>query len=93
MDIHNIGNIHLYLGDALDCYSKWKSPTIIMSDGAFGISGFKGIHLQQLQATLDVHATTAPEANETPGRDFDGADDIAREEVCNPAKPLEGGRF
>lgn len=42
MDIHNIGNIHLYLGDALDCYSEWKSPTIIMSDGAFGISGFKG---------------------------------------------------
>jgi len=29
-------------GNSLDFYSKWKSPTTIISDGAYGIGGFEG---------------------------------------------------
>jgi site-specific DNA-methyltransferase (adenine-specific) len=36
------GEIHLYLGDSLDYYSIWEPPTVIVSDGAYGILGFEG---------------------------------------------------
>ncbi|EYF00221.1 Putative methyltransferase [Chondromyces apiculatus DSM 436] len=32
----------LVLGDALDHYGAWPSPTVIVSDGAYGVSGFPG---------------------------------------------------
>lgn len=36
------GTINLYCGDALKLYDKWKSPTVIISDGPYGINGFPG---------------------------------------------------
>ena len=36
------GNINLFLGDSLDHYDQWESPTTIISDGAYGILGFEG---------------------------------------------------
>lgn len=30
------------LADALDCYASWPSPTVIVSDGAYGVAGFPG---------------------------------------------------
>jgi site-specific DNA-methyltransferase (adenine-specific) len=32
----------LVLGDALDHYASWPAPTVIVSDGAYGVSGFPG---------------------------------------------------
>ena len=32
----------LFLGDALQLYSQWPSPVVIVSDGAYGVSGFPG---------------------------------------------------
>lgn len=32
----------LTFGDALDQYASWPSPTVIVSDGAYGVSGFPG---------------------------------------------------
>jgi site-specific DNA-methyltransferase (adenine-specific) len=32
----------LHLGDALDAYDGWPSPTTIISDGAYGVRGFHG---------------------------------------------------
>lgn len=32
----------IYLGDALELYGHWPSPTVIVSDGAYGVSGFPG---------------------------------------------------
>jgi site-specific DNA-methyltransferase (adenine-specific) len=32
----------IVLGNALDCYSTWASPTIIVSDGPYGIGGYDG---------------------------------------------------
>lgn len=34
--------ITIYNGDALQFYKDWKTPTMIMCDGPYGISGFKG---------------------------------------------------
>ena len=36
------GGVDFFCGDALNLYSKWTSPTIIMSDGPYGVSGFPG---------------------------------------------------
>lgn len=33
---------NLVLGDALDHYDAWPSPTVIVSDGAYGVAGFPG---------------------------------------------------
>ncbi|XXR96410.1 DNA methyltransferase [Sorangium sp. So ce426] len=37
-------NLHptLTLGDALEHYASWPRPTVIVSDGAYGVSGFPG---------------------------------------------------
>lgn len=32
----------LHLGDALDAYSSWETPDLIISDGAYGVKGFPG---------------------------------------------------
>jgi site-specific DNA-methyltransferase (adenine-specific) len=32
----------LHFGDSLDFYSSWPSPTVIVSDGGYGVLGFEG---------------------------------------------------
>lgn len=34
--------VSLYYGDSLDFYSTWRRPTVIVSDGAYGVLGFEG---------------------------------------------------
>lgn len=34
--------VSLHLGDSLDLYSGWDKPTVIVSDGAYGVLGFEG---------------------------------------------------
>lgn len=34
--------VHLELGDSLDAYGHWPAPTVIVSDGAYGVLGFEG---------------------------------------------------
>jgi hypothetical protein len=36
------GRAQLELGDALDFYGSWPAPTVIISDGAYGVGGFDG---------------------------------------------------
>lgn len=35
-------NVNLFLGNSLDYYEEWESPTCIISDGAYGVLGFQG---------------------------------------------------
>lgn len=35
-------NLNLSCGNSLDFYDKWEAPTVIISDGAYGILGFEG---------------------------------------------------
>jgi site-specific DNA-methyltransferase (adenine-specific) len=34
--------VELFLGDALSHYPRWPTPVVIVSDGAYGVSGFPG---------------------------------------------------
>ncbi|MEA5421540.1 DNA methyltransferase [Spirulina sp. CCNP1310] len=34
--------VSLFLGDSLDYYKNWEQPTVIISDGAYGVLGFEG---------------------------------------------------
>jgi hypothetical protein len=34
--------VSLALGNSLDHYTRWETPTVIVSDGAYGILGFEG---------------------------------------------------
>lgn len=36
------GDANLFFGDSLEVYNEWESPTVIVSDGAYGILGFDG---------------------------------------------------
>lgn len=36
------GSVTLCLGDSLNHYAGWETPTVIVSDGAYGILGFEG---------------------------------------------------
>lgn len=36
------GNVNLFCDDSLNLYKKWPSPTVIISDGGYGILGFDG---------------------------------------------------
>lgn len=36
------GTIHLFCGDTLEFYDEWESPTVIISDGPYGVNGFPG---------------------------------------------------
>jgi len=36
------GTIHVFLGDSLDHYASWLTPTVIISDGGYGVLGFDG---------------------------------------------------
>lgn len=33
---------HLFHGNVLETYTKWRSPDVIISDGAYGVRGFRG---------------------------------------------------
>lgn len=35
-------SVSLHLGDSLELYSGWDRPTVIVSDGAYGVLGFEG---------------------------------------------------
>src|ERR1700742_1247127 len=37
-----IGRASLHLGGALDCYAAWPTPSVIVSDGPYGVSGYPG---------------------------------------------------
>ncbi|RWX45928.1 hypothetical protein VT99_12453, partial [Candidatus Electrothrix marina] len=32
----------VYLGDSLQLYKQWPSPTVIISDGPYGLGSYKG---------------------------------------------------
>ncbi|MGH2413702.1 MAG: hypothetical protein ACRDEA_08430 [Microcystaceae cyanobacterium] len=34
--------VALYLGDSLEHYVNWEKPTVIISDGGYGVLGFEG---------------------------------------------------
>ena len=34
--------VQLHYGDTLNCYESWPSPTVIVSDGGYGVLGFEG---------------------------------------------------
>jgi len=36
------GDVKYYHNDALEVYSRWDSPDVIVSDGAYSVSGFPG---------------------------------------------------
>lgn len=36
------GSIHLFCGDSLELYDGWETPTVIISDGPYGVNGFQG---------------------------------------------------
>lgn len=36
------GKVNVRLGDSLDAYARWSQPTVIVSDGAYGVLGFEG---------------------------------------------------
>lgn len=35
-------HVSLFLGDSLEFYKSWEQPTVIVSDGAYGVLGFEG---------------------------------------------------
>ena len=34
--------VGIYFGNAMEIYPHWPSPVVIVSDGAYGVSGFPG---------------------------------------------------
>jgi site-specific DNA-methyltransferase (adenine-specific) len=36
------GDVSIYLGDALGLYARWPPPTVILSDGPYGLASFPG---------------------------------------------------
>lgn len=36
------GTLHLFCGDALELYNMWEKPTVIISDGPYGVNGYPG---------------------------------------------------
>lgn len=42
MEIYRNNNIVFYNDDALNLYDLWETPVVIVSDGPYGVSGFKG---------------------------------------------------
>ena len=42
MNRNKYDNIFLFCDDAVNPYRNWKTPTMIMCDGPYGVNGFKG---------------------------------------------------
>lgn len=40
--VHDTDEARLYHGDVHDVYNEWESPTVIISDGAYGVGSFDG---------------------------------------------------
>ncbi|MGA2660699.1 MAG: DNA methyltransferase [Verrucomicrobiota bacterium] len=40
--VYRRGSCSIYWGDALDFYRQWARPTVIISDGAYGLGSFPG---------------------------------------------------
>jgi site-specific DNA-methyltransferase (adenine-specific) len=40
--VYHKGNVTVYHGDALDLYERWPRPTVIISDGPYGLGSFPG---------------------------------------------------
>jgi len=40
--VYRRGGCSIFHGDALDFYARWDRPVVIISDGAYGLSGFPG---------------------------------------------------
>jgi len=40
--IFRLGNVTIYNQDVSNLYKRWPSPDVIISDGGYGVSGFKG---------------------------------------------------
>ena len=57
MDLLNNGSIKLYSGDALSFYPSWGTPTVIISDGPYGVKGFPGdlVNADGLGAWYEPH--------------------------------------
>lgn len=36
------GDVTFHLGDVMEAYPLWDTPDVILSDGAYGVSGFPG---------------------------------------------------
>lgn len=41
-NVYRDDRVTLQLGDSLDAYAGWEPPTVIVSDGAYGVLGFEG---------------------------------------------------
>lgn len=37
-----VNNVNWYLGDAINLYEEWESPTTIVCDGPYGVNGYPG---------------------------------------------------
>ncbi len=42
MEYHKKAGVFLFRGDALNCYGKWESPIVIVSDGPYGLGSYPG---------------------------------------------------
>ena len=42
MESYERDGVIIYAGDSLDLYSKWESPVVIISDGPYGVGGYRG---------------------------------------------------
>jgi len=40
MEYKEFDNIKIYNENSLNLYDKWENPTVIISDGAYGVGGF-----------------------------------------------------
>ncbi len=40
--VYRRGGCSIYLGDVLDFYPRWERPSVIISDGAYGLGSFPG---------------------------------------------------
>ena len=42
MQSYKRDEVIIYAGDSLNLYSKWESPVVIISDGPYGVGGYRG---------------------------------------------------
>jgi len=55
--LYQLGDVTIYNQDVLALYDQWKTPNVIVSDGGYGVSGFRGDANEpsQLQAWYQPH--------------------------------------
>ena len=47
-----IADVTLFNQDVLELYDRWKTPDVIVSDGGYGVSGFK----ERCQRAFDANS-------------------------------------